>query len=357
MAHVNLQELEQDIIRRLAAVEFSSVVINKPVVASVLEKYLDRLGFQMRPIRWAIDGAQAHALVARSELVSVAKLRKGIGRVFRHSFQRNNQIWIGVRDNAKDAGHGRKLDAVLGLVRGSPVLLSIPWIRYAGRFTGDRGQRTSPEHGPVWSAAADVLDYAARGAAECAWRRVTGSEETRRQSYEDVWLPFVDAFEAGLWFFWITAEEVIALPRPTLRLSANQLHSPDGPAASWTEGQEKYFFLHDVHVSRELVETPASLIDPYLLLTERNTEVRREIVRKIGLERVCRALHADCVDRQGNYELLLLDLDDGRSRPFLKMRNPSIGVYHIEGVHPECRTVAEALAWRNQSDIPPTVLT
>lgn len=30
---------------------------------------------------------------------------------------------------------------------------------------------------------------------------------------------------------------------------------------------------------------------------------------------------------------------------------------YIEGVAPECRTVAEALAWRNQSDIPPAVLT
>jgi hypothetical protein len=92
-------------------------------------------------------------------------------------------------------------------------------------------------------------------------------------------------------------------------------------------------------------------------LKERNVQVRREIVRKIGIERVCEALEAECLDRQGNYELLLLDLQDGRTRPFLKMKNPSIGVYHIEGVAPECRTVAEALAWRNQSDVPPTVLT
>jgi hypothetical protein len=39
------------------------------------------------------------------------------------------------------------------------------------------------------------------------------------------------------------------------------------------------------------------------------------------------------------------------------MKNPSVGVYHIEGVSPECQTVAEALAWRNQSDVPPSVLT
>jgi hypothetical protein len=94
-----------------------------------------------------------------------------------------------------------------------------------------------------------------------------------------------------------------------------------------------------------------------MLLSELNTEVRREIVRKVGIERVCETLNAECIDRAGNYELLLLDLQDGRRRPFLKMKNPSVGVYHIEGVDPRCRTVAEALAWRNQSDVPPSVIT
>jgi hypothetical protein len=29
------------------------------------------------------------------------------------------------------------------------------------------------------------------------------------------------------------------------------------------------------------------------------------------------------------------------------MLNPSIGAIHIEGVHPSCRTVEQALSWRN----------
>lgn len=53
------------------------------------------------------------------------------------------------------------------------------------------------------------------------------------------------------------------------------------------------------------------------------------------------------VDQDGDYELLWLGLEDGRTRPYLKMKNPSIGVYHIEGVHPTCRTVRQALNWRN----------
>jgi hypothetical protein len=33
--------------------------------------------------------------------------------------------------------------------------------------------------------------------------------------------------------------------------------------------------------------------------------------------------------------------------PYLKMRNPSIGVYHMEAVKKSCRTVHEALVFRN----------
>jgi len=184
-----------------------------------------------------------------------------------------------------------------------------------------------------------------------------GSDRQLHAGFETSLLPFVAAYEAGLWLFWITDCEVIALSRPSLQLQAKQLHCEDGPAVHWPAGEDNYFYLNAVHVPRELVETPARELDPRTLLRERNAQVRREIVRKVGIERVCDALEARCLDSAGDYELLLLDLQDGRTRPFLKMKNPSVGVYHIEGVAPECQTVAEALAWRNQSDVPPSVLT
>ena len=71
------------------------------------------------------------------------------------------------------------------------------------------------------------------------------------------------------------------------------------------------------------------------------------MVQRVGIERVCQLFEAECVDTQEDYALLLLDLGDGRKRPYLKMRNPSIGVYHIEGVAPNIRTVQAALNWRN----------
>ena len=144
--------------------------------------------------------------------------------------------------------------------------------------------------------------------------------------------------------------------------SGYQLHCDGGPALVATtqeEGEKRvweWYFLNGVRVPKEIATTPAEKLDPRLLLETDNAEVRREIVRKIGIERVCKALNAKVIDRKGDYELLLLDLRDGRKRPYLKMRNPSLGVYHIEGVHPSCNTVVEALRWRNGSDLEPELI-
>ena len=114
--------------------------------------------------------------------------------------------------------------------------------------------------------------------------------------------------------------------------------------------------LNGVRVSKEIVETSSEKLDPQLLLQEENAEIRREIVRKIGIERVCQKLNAKCIDKLGNYELLLLNLGD-RDRPYLKMINPSISCYHIEGIAPRIKTVKEALNWRNQTEEEPLILT
>jgi hypothetical protein len=126
-----------------------------------------------------------------------------------------------------------------------------------------------------------------------------------------------------------------------------QLHWDGSPALSYPDGFHLWF-LNGVNVGQEISETPFDKLDAKLILKEKNAEVRREIVRKIGIEKVCRDLKAKVIDKSGDgmYELLMLDLGDTRVRPYLKMKNPSIGVYHIEGVAPEIKTVQQALNWR-----------
>jgi hypothetical protein len=174
----------------------------------------------------------------------------------------------------------------------------------------------------------------------------------------DRWLAFIT--ESGVFATVLREDIAFVCIRPCLvvRDAAGNLHSETGPAIAWRDGYAE-FFLHGVAVPEALVMTAGEDLDPReWVLKQANVEVRREAVRKIGIERVCERLGAKVIDRQGDmYELLDLDLGDQRYRPYLKMRNPSIGVFHIEGVHPSCRTVEAALKWRNGTANAPSVLT
>jgi len=142
------------------------------------------------------------------------------------------------------------------------------------------------------------------------------------------------------------------------------LHCEDGPALEY-EDDLKIWSLNGVRVIEEIVMTPWNEIDCTKILKESNAEIRRELVRKVGIERVIEQLGAECIDTKTvqidgedrPYELLLLDIGDNNKRPYLKMINPSIGTYHIEGVHPDCKTVDDALEWRNGTKELPTKLT
>lgn len=176
-----------------------------------------------------------------------------------------------------------------------------------------------------------------------------------RDKIEDMYL--TEAFKSGLGFIIFLRQEIYLTPFPKCSFDKyKNLHSDSGPAVIWPDGKEEYY-LNCVKVPKEIVETPAEKLDPHILLETSNAEVRREIIRKIGIEKVCHDLKAKVIDKEGDYELLLLHLGDRRKRPYLKMRNPSIGCYHIEGVHPRIKTVKEALAWRNKTKKEPIVMT
>lgn len=171
----------------------------------------------------------------------------------------------------------------------------------------------------------------------------------------DAWRDFI--VKSGV-FATILCENVAFVcirPCDVLRNSSFDLHGEKSMAIAWRDGYGEYF-LNGVSVDEELVMTPAEKIDPKILLKEKNAEIRREIVRKIGIERVVHKLGAEVIDKKDDYELLLIDLQDGRKREYLKMKNPSIDVWHVEGVLPGIRTVKEALAWRNGLDAAPAKL-
>jgi hypothetical protein len=128
-------------------------------------------------------------------------------------------------------------------------------------------------------------------------------------------------------------------------------HRDGGMSHQWRDGWG-FHMMNDVRVPAWLAEMAADQLDPLLFAQQENAEVRREFVRKVGVERLCAKLGTEVLDRQGDYELHLVDLKGETGKhPYLKMRNPSIGVYHMEAVSKECRTVKAALAFRNGGEV------
>lgn len=149
-----------------------------------------------------------------------------------------------------------------------------------------------------------------------------------------------------------------------------RLHCVNGPAVYFrdTDVHEKcnVWALNDVIVPHELVETPAEQLDPQMILKEKNIEVRREMLRKIGMERMLKhtkhkVLDMETVEIEGHkhdYELLEIDLGERIDPcPCLKMEHASLpGVFLMEFVSRACKTVKDALKFRNGTDSMPEQL-
>ena len=161
-------------------------------------------------------------------------------------------------------------------------------------------------------------------------------------------LAYKDFLKTGCFLSLFLKGCVIISRRPkAIHMDAQgRLHKDGSPAIEWHDGSGHYF-LNNVLVSREIAVESAENLDPSLILTTDNAEVRREIVRKIGVERMLSKLGGRIIDSWNGYELVSLDLPKMRIRPiYLKMRNPSIGTYHVEGVPPDITTCQDALSWR-----------
>ena len=145
----------------------------------------------------------------------------------------------------------------------------------------------------------------------------------------------------------------------------NELHQPhcdNGPSHRWRDGWELYH-LNGIPVPKEVVMTPADRLDPKIIVSEKNVDVRREIIRKIGIERCLELLDSKILDEKGDYQLVSIDLGMEKRSVGLKMKNPSIGVWHLEFVPFATRTVQDAINFRkgrlqhHHGDWNPSILT
>jgi len=143
----------------------------------------------------------------------------------------------------------------------------------------------------------------------------------------------------------------------TIKMKDGRLHCDGGPSVAYRDGT-RCWSLNGVAVPQWLAETEWDKLDPARFAEIPNVEVRREFVRKVGIERICEKMNTEVLDREGDYELLLVDLKGTTGVwPYLKMKNPSIGCWHMECVSRDCKTVRDAIQFRNGSGLKPQVLT
>ena len=142
---------------------------------------------------------------------------------------------------------------------------------------------------------------------------------------------------------------IVCQPPTIIKRNASGLHCEDGAALSYN-GDNELYALNGVVMPKEYVMTSSNKLTSEVIMKETNVEIRRELIRKVGIERVMEQMPHKLLDKRDNYELYEIELTpEIKNAKYLKMKNPSISTFHLEGVAPEITTIKEALLWRNQN--------
>jgi hypothetical protein len=260
-----------------------------------------------------------------------------------------DSVWASVGDSVGDSVWA-SVWASVGASVGDSVRASV-WAS-VGDSVGD--SVWASVRASVWASVGDSVGDSAFGQHEAGWlsfyrffRVVCGLrvETDKLKGINTV------AENAGWWLphaniCWISERHNILS-----RNDGGRLHKDEAPALQYPDGFSIYA-LNGVRMKAEYVLPPAEKLDPALVLKETNVDVRRELLRKIGIERYMAVTKHKVLDTQGDYELLSIDLTpEIKDARYLKMKNPSIGVWHVEGVHPTCKTVQHCLNWRAHGDM------
>ncbi len=207
----------------------------------------------------------------------------------------------------------------------------------------------------AYSAAYSAADSAARSAAlSAAYSAADSAADSAAYSAADsaadsavqgIWLPFVDAVEAGLWIYWVTAKETVIVPRPAILTSDGQLHADDRPAVSWPNGSQ-FWFIRGVQVDEQIVMRP-EMQNITAIRSESNTEIKRIRIERYRWEQYLDDVGAIVVDQRRNdieaTHEALMKTPDGET--VLVAACPSTArVYNLE-VPPQIKTCEEAQNW------------
>ena len=253
---IDISDHARQIVSRLDAVDRASEAVDRPRAEKALMAHLAALDLPARPVIWAEDYTAAVKIIYRAA---------------------ESAAWSAARSAAWSAAESAAWSAAR----------SAAWsaAESAARSAAESAARSAAESAAwsaAWSAAESAAESAAWSAAEsAAWSAAWSAAESADPAVTrtvGIWLPFVEATEAGLWLFWVTDAQIIAVGRPAMQIVGDRLHCTDGPAVAWPNGA-KFWFWRGVQVGREIVENPSSItlagID-----AERNQERRRVLIER-----------------------------------------------------------------------------
>lgn len=165
-------------------------------------------------------------------------------------------------------------------------------------------------------------------------------------------------------WMWFGNETVVITRKPAkLHLreknnAASVLHNENGMAVEYLDGNGVYA-LNGLRIPKDhswVVTTPAEELKVNDIIKIKNTEIRSEVMKKVGVERMFSKLDKKLLDNKtyevgGNYKLYEIDMGTDILRKYLSMYCPSKGSMHLEAVHPDCTSVLSCLNWRENGII------
>ena len=196
-----------------------------------------------------------------------------------------------------------------------------------------------PEPSVIWVDDAEAGWHETYKIAWSAAESAAWSAAPEIERWIGIWLPFLEAYEAGLWLFFSTEKGVIAVPRPVMHLEGERLHNSDGPAVWWPNGKG-YYFWRGVQVPERIILQPDT-IKGTEIVAEQNAEVRRVMIERYGWDRLL-TTSGTLLQRDDRGELWRLNLAGDEAVTGVKVTNStaetdgSFKPYFLR-VHPELR--------------------
>lgn len=109
------------------------------------------------------------------------------------------------------------------------------------------------------------------------------------------------------------------------------------------------WFWNDVRIPKKTPITEPDKLTGKRILKERNVELRRAMIERIGVERFISAVDAREIDRDtdagGDRRLLMIDMHDDEPLVVLNVLDPSTGRGYMLRVPPHIQTCRAAAAW------------